>query len=274
MKLTFWGVRGSIPVPEINKMKVGGNTSCVEVDLGISTRLILDAGTGIRPLGAKIAKEIAEGKVTEVIILLSHYHWDHIQGFPFFNPIFNPKFKIYIFGPAKANRKLEGLLSGQMEYDYWPVKFSQLPVNIDFYELNEGSHLFKAGLRVIAKRHIHPGTALGYRVEFGGKSFVYCTDAEHFQNQVDKRVVDLSTETNLLIHDAQYTDDEIEFRLGWGHSTWRQSVDVAKQAGVKRLVLFHMDPERCDEDALAIEAEAKKEFPGAVLAKEGMTLEV
>ena len=161
-----------------------------------------------------------------------------------------------------------------MEYDYFPVKFSQLPSSIDFIELQEGFHTIFEGFSVLVKRHIHPGIAYGYRLEYEGKSVVYSTDTEHFQNMVDKRVVEISEGADLLIHDSQFTDEEMDFRLGWGHSTWKQSIAVAKEAKVKNLALFHMDQSRTDEQAFAIEKEAQSVFQNTFLATEGMELEI
>jgi phosphoribosyl 1,2-cyclic phosphodiesterase len=273
MKLKFWGVRGSIPTPEKNKMQIGGNTSCIELSIG-EKRIILDMGTGIRELGKKIVNEIEAGKTAEVVIFLSHTHWDHIQGFPFFNPIYIPGVKIMIFGPEKANRHLEVLLEGQMEYDYFPVKFSNLPSKIEFHELSEGVHSLIDGVKIGIKRHIHPAIAYTYRFENEGRSIVYSTDTEHFHDVIDKRVVEISRDADLLIHDSQYTDNIIGQRLGWGHSTWKQAVKVALEAGVKKLALFHYDPDQTDDEIFAIEKEAKSLFPGSFISREGDQIEI
>ncbi len=274
MQVKFWGVRGSIPVPEADKLKVGGNTSCVEVLTDSGKRLILDAGTGIRAVGHAVSQELQKGVNQDIILLLSHTHWDHIQGLTFFTPLFNQAATIRIYGPARANRKLEQLISGQMEYDYWPIKLSQLPCNLKFFELKEGIYTFDDGLKITSKRHIHPGGAFGYRIEAEGKTVVYCTDTEHFQNQVDKRVVELSADADVLIHDSQYMDNEMEFKLGWGHSSWQQCVQVANEARVKTLVLFHHDPMRTDDACVEIENQAKAARAGTLLSREGMVLKV
>ncbi len=274
MLVRFWGVRGSTPTPDADKLKVGGNTACVEVEINEKIRIILDLGTGLRHLGTKILSEIKSGLRRQNILILSHTHWDHLQGFPFFAPIFQPHFDIPLFGPAKANRSLESMFAGQMEYDYWPVKFTQLPANIHVHELNEGETSLAPGLKITACRHIHPGVAFGYRIEYDGQSLVYMTDTEHFKNQIDERVVELSKGADLLIHDAQYQDKEMNFKLGWGHSSWQQAVNVAKTAEVKQLALFHHDPERTDEQAFEIEAKAKEMFNKSVLAREGLAIDL
>lgn len=273
MKVKFWGVRGSIPTPDPNKVKVGGNTTCLEVTPDGGPRIILDMGTGLRLLGKVIAQEVKAGNTRDIVILLSHTHWDHIQGFPFFDPVYFGNVSLTVIGPQKANRTLRELLSAQMEYDYFPVKFSHIPSKLNFVELGEGLHTILPGVQIIAKRHIHPGMAYGYRIMSGGKSFVFSTDTEHFHNVIDKRVVELAEGADVLVHDAQYTDEEMPFRLGWGHSTWRQTVQVAQEAKVKKVVLFHADPERSDEAAFAIEREAQAVFPNAELAVEGKEIE-
>lgn len=273
MRIRFWGVRGSVPTPEADKLKVGGNTSCVEVRAA-SHCIILDMGTGLIPLGKKLAQEIKDGTLTEIIILLSHTHWDHIQGLPFFAPAYIPGMKITIYGPSKANRRLELVLAGQMEYDYFPVKFSHLPAKIDFRELPEGVHQLREGVKVSARRHIHPGVAYGFRIEAEGKKLVYSTDTEHFQDMIDKRVVELSEDADLLIHDAQYCESEMGFKLGWGHSTWRQAVQVCLEAKAKKLALFHHDQDRTDSACDEIETEAKIALPSAFLAREGLEIEI
>lgn len=274
MLVRFWGVRGSVPTPDMDKMGVGGNTSCVEVEIDENRRIILDAGSGLIKLGAKIKQELINGKTKEIVFFLSHTHWDHIQGFPFFGPALIPGTNIIIYGPARANRTLSKVLSGQMDYDYFPVKFSQLPSNIIFKELPEGLHTLWGDIKITTRRHIHPGIAFGYRIEYNGKILVYSTDTEHFQNQMDKRVIELSKDADVLIHDAQYCDEEMEFRLGWGHSSWQQAIIVAKEANVKKLVLFHHDVMRTDDRAYAIEKKAQAQFKDVVLAREKMEIEL
>lgn len=274
MRLKFWGVRGSVPVPEIDKMKIGGNTSCLELMVDDDRRIIFDAGSGIRGLGRKIAGEISAGKQEEILLFLSHTHWDHIQGLVFFTPLFIQGTRMRIIGPARANRTLEHLVSGQMEYDYWPVKLSQLPANIVFEEWKEGTYRVLGDVEIVCKRHIHPGGAMGYRINYGGKSFVYSTDTEHFKNQMDKRVIELAKDADVMVHDAQYKDEEMDFKLGWGHSSWQQAVQTANEAGVKKLVLFHHDPVRSDDQCEEIERLAQAQRPDAVLAREGMELEI
>ncbi len=272
MVVRFWGVRGSTPITDKDKLEVGGNTSCVEVAIDENRRIILDAGTGIRPLGKQLVQEFQQTeKAPKLYIFFSHTHWDHIQGFIFFAPIYIPAFEMHLFGPGRANRHFADVFSGQMQYDYWPVKLSHLPAKIHFYDLSEGGYQLD-GIRVSTKRHIHPGIAYTYRIEHENKTLVYATDTEHFKGTLDERVVEISRGANLLIHDAQYHDDEIESKLGWGHSTWMQAIQVAQQARVEKLALFHHDPERSDQACFAMEKDAQRIFPPTFLAREGMSI--
>jgi phosphoribosyl 1,2-cyclic phosphodiesterase len=272
MVVRFWGVRGSTPVTDRDKLEVGGNTSCVEVGIDETRTIILDAGTGIRMLGKRLVADYKKtGRATKLYIFFSHTHWDHIQGFIFFPPIYIPDFEMYLFGPGRANRYFADVFSGQMQYDYWPVKLSHLPAKIHIADLSEGGYQLDS-LRIQINRHIHPGIAYTYRIEHEGKTLVYATDTEHFKGSLDERVIAIARGANLLIHDAQYTDEEIEARLGWGHSTWGQAIQVAQQAGVEKLALFHHDPDRTDEGCFAIEREAQRIFPPTFLAREGMSI--
>lgn len=272
MMVRFWGVRGSSPLTDRDKLEVGGNTSCVEVSIDENKKIILDGGTGIRMLGKEIVEEFKKTKkAPKLYIFFSHTHWDHIQGFIFFAPIYIPNFEMHLFGPGRASRHFAEVFSGQMQYDYWPVKLSHLPAKIHFYDLSDGEYQCD-GIRIQTKRHIHPGIAYTYRIEYANKVLVYATDTEHFRNNLDERVVNMARGANLLIHDAQYTDTEIETRLGWGHSTWSQAIQVAQQAGVEKLALFHHDPDRKDEDCFAIEREAQRIFPPTFLAREGISI--
>ncbi|MFN4217453.1 MAG: MBL fold metallo-hydrolase [Brevinematales bacterium] len=272
MVVRFWGVRGSSPLTDRDKLEVGGNTSCVEVCIDEEKKIILDAGTGIRMLGKNLVQEFQKtGKAPKLYIFFSHTHWDHIQGFIFFAPIYIPAFEMHLFGPGRANRHFADVFSGQMQYDYWPVKISHLPAKITFYDLSEGGYQLE-GIKVHVKRHIHPGIAYTYRIEYDNKTLVYATDTEHFKGALDERVVQIARGANLLIHDAQYIEEEIEAKLGWGHSTWGQAIQVAQQAGVEKLALFHHDPDRTDEACFALEKEAQRIFPPTFLAREGISV--
>jgi len=273
MKVTFYGTRGSIPVPEKAMIQVGGNTACVLVKFDNDQILILDSGTGIRKLGNEIIAQGVE-QFANIYIALSHSHLDHIHGFPFFKPAYDPKrhFTISLCGKERSENALRNIFSGQMRRDYFPVPMSEMGAKFTFWEPNETDYTARSGIRVISSLHNHPIETYGYRFEEKGKVLVYVTDVEHVDG-IDPNVVKLAEKADLLIHDAQYTPEELKKKKGWGHSSWEQAVEVAERAGVKRLALFHHDPEHSDKFLFNMESECKKRFDNAFLAIEGQTIE-
>ena len=267
MKVTFWGTRGSIAAPGPDTARYGGNTSCVEVRAEGHV-LIFDAGTGIRALGQALTQEFAERPLT-VHLFISHTHWDHIQGFPFFVPIFARSATIHVYGAPGQGRSLEKVLRGQMESDYFPVGLGDLAATIDVHEFRAAD--FDIGDVTIAATYLnHPGMNLAYRVSHGGRRLVYATDHEPyastldhlggrgdegrvFGERLDGALVDFAREADLLIGDAQYTDDEYVARIGWGHSPLSAAVTLAVAARVKALALFHHDPMHGDDVVLRME---------------------
>jgi phosphoribosyl 1,2-cyclic phosphodiesterase len=273
MKIKFWGVRGSIPTPGSETVKIGGNTSCVEVRAG-KELMIFDCGTGARPLGNSLLKELP----VKATIFFSHMHHDHNQGFPFFVPAFIPGNEFRIFGAEKVNVQLEEILAGVMQYPYFPVLLRDLPSRLTFIDLKECEPVvLNENLKVLNRKLNHPDGVFGYRLEFvedgRTKVFTYCTDTEHY-GVPDWKVVDLARNADVFVYDAQYTEEEYAKRLGWGHSIWSEGVKVAQLAGVKQLVLFHHDPAHDDAKILDIESQAKAQFVNTVAAFEGMTLEL
>lgn len=267
MTIRFHGVRGSTPVPASGMMKYGGNTACVEVRTDKGTVIILDAGTGIRNLGHELNKEFKK-KPIGAYVLLSHTHWDHIQGFPFFLPIFDKKNRFHIYGKSRYAKSLEEIMSGQMEHKYFPVSLNEIGARMEFTKVEDGTFTIGTA-RVTAAEHTHPGGAYGYRIEADGAVLVYSTDTEHTDGIIDERVVSLARGADVLIHDSQYDDTDIASHAGWGHSSYRQSCAVAKAAAVKKLVLFHYDPQYDDKKVAAITVKAKKIFKNTVAAREG-----
>ncbi|OGS19648.1 MAG: hypothetical protein A3J83_04900 [Elusimicrobia bacterium RIFOXYA2_FULL_40_6] len=251
MKIKFWGCRGSIPVPDSRMVKYGGNTACVEVGLDEHT-LIIDAGTGIRKLGEKLV----QNKVTDMDIFITHSHWDHIQGFPFFEPIYSDKTTINIFGCTNSYKQLKSIFEGQMSQEYFPVSFSDLKSKINFLDAcGKQYELHGSIIKVI--RTNHPIFTIGLRVEKDGKSFVFITDNEIMavkQETSENEFVKFCEGADYLIHDTQFSDEEYKKRKGWGHSTYEQAIKLANDAKVKNLGFFHHDPNRKDADLDAIEA--------------------
>lgn len=274
MKICLWGVRGTVPTPELNKIKTGGNTTCVEVIIDDKAIVILDAGTGLIGLGRYILEKYKDKPLPPIYIFLTHTHWDHIDGFPFFGPLYQKGARIQIYGPAKDDRTLEELILLQMDDSFCPINYHDLPSFIDFYDIEERTITLHNDLAITSKKHIHPGGAYSYRLEYKGKVFVFNTDVEHYATYLDKRVIEISQFADLMLHDAQYTSDQMETRIGWGHSTWEQAVEVAKLAGVKRLGFTHHDPERSDKEINILEKKAQKQFENSFFCKEGMIIEL
>lgn len=271
MHIKFWGVRGSIASPGPDTAGVGGNTSCVEVRCG-ETLLLLDAGTGVRKLGDKL---LGEGAV-DATILLSHLHWDHIQGLPFFVPAYQPASKLQIVGTAHGVMGLREALAHQMTAPVFPVRLDELGAQIRLREVRSSETFDVGEARVRVAKLNHPGGVHAYRIEHAGRSVVYATDTEHYAC-VDPTLRALAEGADVLIYDAQYTPEEYRgdvgrSKVGWGHSTYVAGAELARLAGVGKLVLFHHDPQRTDAGVMDIERRAGELFAPTVAAREGMEL--
>ncbi|MCZ6872635.1 MAG: MBL fold metallo-hydrolase [bacterium] len=250
MQITFWGIRGSIPAPGSDTIRYGGNTSCVEVRLDNGTLIVFDAGTGLRPLGHRL---MAQAQPVKIYLFLSHMHWDHIQGLPFFVPGYNRETEICILGPHGGLASLEQRICDQMRAPYYPIPMHAMAANFRFTELTEGSVVELPGAKIEVGILNHPGKTLGYRLLADDKVLVYATDNEPFGKlpgsqhlTCPSRILALAQGANLLIQDAQYTPDEYPQRIGWGHSTYLDALHIAHDAEVERLVLFHHDPTHSD----------------------------
>ena len=274
MKVSFYGTRGSTPVAEPDYVGFGGNTSCILITFENGRVAILDAGTGIRKLGHDFAARSIE-QYDQIFVGLSHTHWDHIQGFPFFEPAYDPKrrFTISIYREGQTTGDLESIFATQMQRHYFPVSLDKMGATLQFWQTDLSSFTAPSGVEVRASKHNHPGDAYGYRITEGNTTLVYCTDVEH-AGGIDPKVVAFARNADLLIHDAQYTPDELRDKKGWGHSSWEQAVEVAVQAGVKKLALFHHDPEHNDAFLSNIEKECQRVFSEAFLAREGLEIEI
>jgi phosphoribosyl 1,2-cyclic phosphodiesterase len=277
MQLSFWGVRGSIASPGASTAGVGGNTSCVLVRCG-ETRLILDAGTGLRGLGDALIAEAGRAGTPgiEATLLLSHFHWDHIQGIPFFVPAYLPTTRLGVVAATHGPHSLQETLAHQMRAPVFPVRLDELRAQMTLRDVRPGDSLDAGEAMVTAVKLNHPGGVTAYRIEHAGKSLVYATDTEHYAC-LDPALLRLAQGADLLIYDAQYTPEEYDglvgpSKVGWGHSTFAAGAAVAKVAGVGRLVLFHHDPRRSDAEVEAIESRARQLFPESVAAREGMTI--
>ena len=274
MKVKFYGVRGSIPVCSPEFQRYGGNTTCLRIARERANRIwIIDAGTGIRNLGKDL---MSEGNKQEVInIGFTHFHWDHIQGFPFFAPCFNKDqiIGIMMMGIERKYKNLKEIFSLQLQADYFPVQLDALGAQFQFFNMGNIETFYEVTTTAAPQHHSFPGGSYGFRIEDDSQVLVICTDVEHI-NATDETIVELARNADLLIHDGQYTDEEYITHRGWGHSTWRQAVEVAKRANVKKLIITHHDPDHDDDMLDAMERECQKEFPNSVFAKEGMEVQV
>ena len=275
MKITFWGVRGSIPTPGPDTVEFGGNTSCIEVRCGKHI-VIFDGGTGLRLLGQRLAREMP----VEAHLFFSHVHWDHIQGFPFFLPAFVPGNVIHLFGGSNVSHTLEETLAGQMDYPSFPVHLSEMGATMLFRDLREGEVVEIGGeVRVSNTRGNHPNGVYAYRVDYQGKSVVYATDTEHY-SIVDPKLKRLCQNADLLVYDAMYTPEEYAGQVGggpktgWGHSTFVEAAALAQAAGVRRLVLHHHDPMQSDAAVREKERRCQEIFPDTIAGREGLSIDL
>lgn len=297
MKARFWGTRGSIPTPGKSTVIYGGNTPCVEVRLPHNELVILDAGTGLRNLGDSL---IAKGESVNAYILISHPHWDHVQGFPFFKPAFISGNEFTIVGGQFREVNLRQMITDLMDKVYFPIQLNELKAKINFHPVKEETLKIFDGTLTSCYLN-HPAFALGYRIDAGGRSLVYISDNEPFDREVagslknvekvivekyleskgdpNQKIFDFAREADVLIHDSTYTPEEYVNHVGWGHSHYLFSLKVAAEAGVKKLVLFHHDQTRTDAQVDDILRNCRKEIRTrnykfeCVAAAEGMELD-
>lgn len=273
MQVTLWGTRGSIPTPGRDTVEFGGNTSCIEVRTEGGEIIILDAGSGIRPLGLKLIQSMP----VTCSLLISHTHWDHIHGLPFFTPLFIGGNDVTIYGAPDpvTMRTIQDALALQMEYGFFPVRADQLKANITYETLTEGQEVVIGDAKVTTIVMNHTVLTYGYRVESGGKSIFYTGDHEPWQNIYEPgeedyekykniiaertdRLVDFIRGVDLFVADAQYTEGEYPQRKGWGHATFDRCMNLAERGEVGHLSMIHHDPVRTDKDLFRIDKELRE----------------
>ena len=266
----FWGVRGSIACPSPQHVVYGGNTSCIEVFAG-DKRIILDAGTGIRMLGKTYMRQ----DIRSAHLLLTHSHWDHINGFPFFVPGFVPGRRFEIMAGHLPAGGLREVLAGQMAQPNFPVPLDYMNAELEFSDFVAGDKFtLMPGIDIITAPLNHPNGATGYRIEHNGKALCYVTDTEHIPGKPDETVLGLIEGADYVIYDSTYTDDEFPDHVGWGHSTWQEAVRLCESANVRKLAIFHHDPDHEDEFMRRVEADARNMWDGATVAREGMRVQL
>jgi phosphoribosyl 1,2-cyclic phosphodiesterase len=290
-QVRFWGVRGSYPTPGPHTLRYGGNTTCVEVEVGTHT-LILDAGSGIIRLGNDLLRRSA-GKPLNLALFITHGHGDHLLGIPFFSPLYDRRTSIDFFGPGLAGLSIEQLVTPFMSPPYFPVDMRSLPSHRTFYTITEQEQIIwsdgdikptvindsegpsEAEIRVVARlTNSHPlDGAVIYRIEYAGRRLVFATDVE-WREECDPGFLEFVEGADLLIHDAQYTLDEYQNKQGFGHSTIEMATDVAHAAQVRKLILFHHEPTYDDNKLDAMQAEAQSRFANTYSASEGMVIDL
>jgi len=273
--IKFWGVRGSNPTPDKDKMHYGGDTSCVEIRTKNNDLIILDMGTGLRNLGKQILEDQSYGD--EINIFLSHYHWDHIMGFFYFAPLYDSRFTINIYG-YNAKTPINTLSNTLTNKNFWPVDKDAYQAKINFIEMPKSSNEQKSitvnKTNIYYSIHPHPNGTNSFKVETDNKKIVYITDCEHPEGSLNENVVNIATECDFLIHDSHFTIQDLSLHKGWGHSSWKQCVDVAITSRAKQLCLFHFSPNYDDEKIKEIEMNAQKKFINTVAVYQGLVIDI
>ena len=268
MKIKFWGVRGSIPCPLSSHLIYGGNTSCVELQIGPRS-LIFDAGTGIRPCG----KSLLQREIVKATLLFSHTHLDHISGFPFFSPLCDPNFSLSLHAAHLGSLGLRTVLSYLMHGALFPFGLNDIKAQLSFHEHASRDRFFiDESIKIQTAPLNHPGRAVGYRVEHKHHTLAYITDTEHIPGQDDSNVLSLIDKVDVMIYDATYTQAEFASHQGWGHSTWQEAIRLADLAQVNRLFLFHHEPDHDDETMKTVESQAQDRRSRTWAAREGTTI--
>lgn len=265
LKIEFWGVRGSIPTPEKDTLRVGGNTPCLVLQYNLEPIVIIDGGTGLRRLGLQL-EPCNKSCPVEASLLFSHFHWDHIQGLPFFPPMYSEYCTLKFYSTLRPSH-LKRVLDDQMKQPYFPLPLSSSRSHREYNQVQpHGCQIGSLSIRPV--RLNHPGGGSGYRIDSGAGSVMYVSDHEHGVEEIDACIAREAAGADLLIYDAQYTPAEYPRFKGWGHSTWLEGTRLANRAQVGQLLLFHHSPSRKDQEASAILLSAREEFAATDIACE------
>ena len=270
-RINFWGVRGSFPTPDRDKIEVGGHSSCVEVRTADNELFVFDMGTGFIPLGKSLLNEKDPPKSAHVFI--SHFHWDHILGYLGFAPFFCDWFTCNIYG-KKDKLSIDEIFEYIHHYTFWPVDLPMYKAKFNLSTFPEDGLQISDSIKLTSTLHGHPNGANSYRLEIGNTAIVYCTDIEHPEKQLNQNALDIAKDADILINDAHFTDEELPNHKGWGHSSWQQSTALAQAANVKQLVLFHHSPSHDDTAISEIEKDAQKIFKNTIAAREGIDIKL
>jgi phosphoribosyl 1,2-cyclic phosphodiesterase len=278
VRAKIWGCRGSLPAPGPATVEYGGNTSCVEVMIGDEEALVLDAGTGIRELG----RDLLDRGTRRIYLFLTHLHLDHVEGLRFFAPLWDRTVSLEVWGPRSPVLPLRERLLRTFSPPLFPLDLRDVPAAITFHDL-PGEPWHRNGISLYSDLVLHPGPTLGYRIEIDGSSLAYLPDHEPALAGIEGRTIDwisgsaLAQGADLVLHDAQYTEEEYAARVGWGHSSIDAAVAFCRAVAAKRVVLVHHDPDHSDGDLELLQAHARAlttpEWPEPILAREGMTVE-
>tara|TARA_B110000116_G_scaffold268885_1_gene283764 strand:- start:1190 stop:2017 length:828 start_codon:yes stop_codon:yes gene_type:complete len=270
--IRFWGCRGSFPSFDENKVIYGGDTSCVELRTPDNKMIVLDMGTGLKRLGQKIVNDSSFPK--NISIFLSHYHLDHIQGFLMFAPLFNPEYNITIYSRLSNGKNFKEILNQFIQPEIWPVMIDDLPANLSFITIDDNPVKISDNTEVFTSLHPHPNKAYSIKLNIFGKIITYVTDCEHPKDHLNPNVVEFASNSDVLIHDAQYTIEDLDLHAGWGHSSWKNAVDVAIQSNSKKLILFHHSPDYDDQQISNIEKKAQMNFSDVISARQDLEIEI
>ena len=268
--IKFWGVRGSNPTADKNKMQFGGDTSCVEVRTSNNDIIIFDMGSGIRNLGKKIIEDSNSPKT--INIFLSHFHFDHIMGFLTFPPLFDKSYTVNIYGYNK-NTSTKSFSDKILDSTFWPVGLDILKAKINFIDLDGEPFQINSDTSITYALHPHPGYATSYKININDFNIVYTTDCEHPINHFNKNVESIAKDADILIHDSHFSREDLAKHKGWGHSSWETTINLAKKVNVNKAILYHYNPLYSDDKLLEIEKKAKKAFKNSIASKQGMRID-